>query len=145
MPRARSHMRIGELAAHTGLSIDTVRFYERSGVLPPPARDASGYRRYGQAEVRMLLTVKWAQDLGFSLADIAAVFASNGQSAAARKRLLAELIEQKRAEIRAERARLAKLDVDLATLAAMPFEGECWLPEAFVDVLVKRAAKHEKR
>ena len=47
-------MKIGEVAAGAGVSIDTVRFYERRGVLPEPERTASGYRTYTDASVERL-------------------------------------------------------------------------------------------
>jgi len=61
---------IGKLAARTGVSIDTVRYYERSGLLAPQARLPSGYRRYGEEQVARLRFIRRAQELGFSLKDI---------------------------------------------------------------------------
>lgn len=63
-------MKIGELARHVGLPIDTVRYYERHGVLPPPARRASGYRDYGPDDVSRLCFVLRAKRLGFTLTEI---------------------------------------------------------------------------
>jgi len=54
----------------TGLSIDTIRFYQRSGLLKPPARTAAGYRVFTEAEIAELQFIARAQDLGFSLAEI---------------------------------------------------------------------------
>ena len=48
-------MKIGQVAAQSGVSIDTVRFYERRGVLPVPERTASGYRTYTAATVERIL------------------------------------------------------------------------------------------
>ena len=61
---------IGKLAARAGVSIDTVRYYERSGLLAPQTRLASGYRRYSEAQVARLRFIRRAQELGFSLKDI---------------------------------------------------------------------------
>ena len=47
-------MKIGEVARRTGVPIDTVRYYERNGLLPPPARRASGYRDYHEADIARL-------------------------------------------------------------------------------------------
>jgi MerR family copper efflux transcriptional regulator len=61
---------IGRLADGAGVSIDTVRFYERKGVLPEPPRTAAGYRVYGDADVWRLGFVLRAKQLGFTLREI---------------------------------------------------------------------------
>ena len=63
-------MKIGELAERSGVSIDTVRFYERRGVLPTPARTASGYRTYAPATLDRLRFARRLQELGFTLDEI---------------------------------------------------------------------------
>lgn len=63
-------MKIGELAKSTGVNIDTVRYYERNGILPPPERQSSGYRRYGDDDVARLRFVRRAKALGFTLVEI---------------------------------------------------------------------------
>lgn len=63
-------MRIGQLAHRAGVSIDTVRFYERRGVLPPARRRVSGYRIYGDEDLERLQFVRRAKRLGFSLDEI---------------------------------------------------------------------------
>src|SRR3954447_17869693 len=66
-------MRIGQLAAQTGYSVRTIRFYEQSGLLPAPSRTPAGYRSYDQDAVTRLRFVRSAQALGLSLAEIADV------------------------------------------------------------------------
>jgi MerR family transcriptional regulator, copper efflux regulator len=66
-------VRIGELAAQTGFSVRTIRFYEQSGLLPAPSRTPAGYRSYDQDAVTRLRFVRSAQALGLSLAEIADV------------------------------------------------------------------------
>ena len=66
-------MRIGQLAAQTGYSVRTIRFYEQSGLLPAPHRTPAGYRSYDQDAVTRLRFVRSAQALGLSLAEIADV------------------------------------------------------------------------
>jgi len=61
---------IGTLAKRVGVSIDTVRYYEKSGLLEPHAKLPSGYRRYGDPQVARLRFIRRAQELGFSLRDI---------------------------------------------------------------------------
>jgi MerR family transcriptional regulator, copper efflux regulator len=66
-------MRIGQLAAQTGFSVRTIRFYEQSGLLSTPQRTPAGYRSYDQDAVPRLRFVRSAQALGLSLAEIAEV------------------------------------------------------------------------
>lgn len=66
-------MNIGEAAREAGVSVDTLRYYERAGLLPAAARASNGYRRYGAAQVRQLRFVRGAQALGFTLAEIRAI------------------------------------------------------------------------
>ena len=66
-------MRIGQLAAQTGFSVRTIRFYEQAGLLPAPERTPGGYRMYDQDAVTRLRFVRSAQSLGLSLAEIAEV------------------------------------------------------------------------
>ena len=63
-------MRIGELAAATGTKVETVRFYEKSGLLPLPARTGGNYRSYGKEHLQRLSFIRRARDLGFSLDDV---------------------------------------------------------------------------
>jgi DNA-binding transcriptional MerR regulator len=61
---------IGQLAKRGGVGIDTVRYYERNGLLAPRTRLASGYRRYGDSELARLRFIRRAQGLGFTLKEI---------------------------------------------------------------------------
>jgi len=61
---------IGELAGRAGVPIDTVRYYERNELLAPATRLPSGYRRYGEAEVKRLLFIRRAKALGFTLPEV---------------------------------------------------------------------------
>jgi MerR family mercuric resistance operon transcriptional regulator len=63
-------MFIGELAKQAGLNIETVRFYEREGLLPSPPRSASGYRCYDRRHLETVAFIKRSQALGFSLREI---------------------------------------------------------------------------
>jgi len=63
-------MKIGEVAKAAGIGIDAVRFYEREGLIPTPARRPSGYREYTPDVVVNLRFIKRAKELGFSLKEI---------------------------------------------------------------------------
>lgn len=63
-------LRIGDVAARTGLSTPTIRYYESVGPLAPAPRSATGYRHYSEASVEELQFIKKAQALGFSLEEI---------------------------------------------------------------------------
>jgi MerR family copper efflux transcriptional regulator len=65
-----STMSIGQLSQQTGVAIDTIRYYERNALLKPAGRLASGYRRYGDHEMKRLVFIRRAKSLGFSLDDI---------------------------------------------------------------------------
>ncbi len=65
-----SVMTIGQVALHTGVGVETIRFYERKALLPEPERNGSGYRIYRQAAVERILFIRHAKALGFSLAEI---------------------------------------------------------------------------
>ena len=63
-------MKIGEVARRAEVPIDTVRYYEREGLIPPPVRRASGYRDYLEADVDRLRFMRRAKGLGFTLHEI---------------------------------------------------------------------------
>jgi MerR family mercuric resistance operon transcriptional regulator len=69
---------IGELSKHSGVNIETIRYYERIKMLPAPARTASGRRVYGPAEKRTLAFIRRSRDLGFTLEEIRALLALGG-------------------------------------------------------------------
>jgi MerR family copper efflux transcriptional regulator len=63
-------MRIGDLAGQTGLTTQTLRYYERRGIIAPTSRTASGYREYSPQAVTTVRMVKWLKSLGFTLREI---------------------------------------------------------------------------
>ncbi len=72
---------IGELAKLAGVKPDSVRFYERNGLIPKAARTAAGYRVYEEAALKRLRFIKKAQTLGFSLDEIRRILSLRGQGA----------------------------------------------------------------
>jgi MerR family transcriptional regulator, mercuric resistance operon regulatory protein len=74
MPR-RAEIHIGELSRQTGCNVETVRYYERVGLLPRPPRSEARYRLYDTAAVRRLAFVRRARELGFTLDEVRALLA----------------------------------------------------------------------
>lgn len=72
---AAASLKIGEVAKLSGIGIEALRFYERSGLLGRPGRTQSGYRVYGEAVLQRLDFIKRAQVLGFSLDEIKRIIA----------------------------------------------------------------------
>ena len=65
------HIIIGTLSKHTGTNIETIRYYERIGLLPAPARSSGGYRLYGTGHLKRLNFIRRARTLGFSIGEVA--------------------------------------------------------------------------
>jgi Hg(II)-responsive transcriptional regulator len=63
-------MTIGQLAREAGINLETIRYYERRGLIPKPPRNASGYRQYSQEDIARTKFIKRSQALGFSLREI---------------------------------------------------------------------------
>src|SRR6266481_4363245 len=106
-------LQIGQVAQKTGLSVDAIRFYEKAGPLPRPARTEGGYRLYHQREIADLAFIQRAQRLGFSLGEIRQLFSiqRHPQQVCVHVR---DLIEQKLAVVRAKIDELQKLEEGLA-------------------------------
>ena len=70
---SRAGLTIGKAAAQTGVNLETVRYYERAGLLPPPPRSAGGHRQYGEEHVKRLTFIRRGRELGFTLDEIRAL------------------------------------------------------------------------
>ncbi len=106
-------LHIGRVAKRTGLTVDAIRFYEKAGLLPRPARTEGGYRLYHEREVADLEFIQKAQQLGFSLNEIRELFSiqRHPDESCAHVR---DLIAAKLGVVRAKIANLQKLETDLA-------------------------------
>lgn len=106
---------IGRVARSAGLAIDTVRYYEREGLLQKPARTPSGYRQYSADAVARLRFIRQAKELGFTLAEIRELLAlkvAPGKSCAdVRARAQAKIadVEQRIAQLDRMKRALVKL------------------------------------
>ena len=67
---AKENMTTGQLAKAVGVGVETLRYYERTGILPKPPRTSGGHRQYSGTDVRRLRFVRRAQELGFTLKEI---------------------------------------------------------------------------
>ncbi len=108
---------IGRLAAAAGVNFETVRYYERIGLMPPPARTASRHRAYEAAHVRRLTFIRRARELGFSIEDIRALLALAEPSQASCAQAQ-EIAQAHLDDVRAKLADLAKLERILARTVA---------------------------
>jgi DNA-binding transcriptional MerR regulator len=106
-------VQIGSAAKITGLSIDAIRFYQKSGLLRAPARTAGGYRVFTETEIAELQFIARAQDLGFSLAEIKELVclrSENGRACPEVRRLIYRKLQNVREKLTA----LKQLESELA-------------------------------
>lgn len=110
-------MRIGELARASGCRVVTIRYYERIGVLAPPARAANNYRQYDDAHLRRLRFVGRTRELGFSLDDVRKMLSliDGGNYTCDDMHALAQ---EHLAEIRARMKDLSRMEAALTDLAS---------------------------
>ncbi|MDZ7809475.1 MAG: helix-turn-helix domain-containing protein [Arhodomonas sp.] len=110
-------MRIGELARTTGVNIETIRYYEREGILPAPGRASNNYRVYTDAHRRRLKFVSRARALGFSLAEVRALLSmiDGGDYTCAKVKSLGEA---HLSDVRAKIADLRRMEAALIELVA---------------------------
>jgi DNA-binding transcriptional MerR regulator len=106
-------LKIGDVAKRTGIGIETLRFYERSGLLSRPARTEGGYRLYDAEALDTLDFIKRAQSLGFTLDEIKRIITESraGQSPCAEVR---EIVRQRLAELDERMAQMQRYRNELA-------------------------------
>ncbi len=116
---------IGQLAEAAGVHVETIRYYERRGLLPEPPRSAGGYRQYGPDDVGRLEFIRRAKALGFTLSEVAELLRGDSPSDAGSVRSVVlrklEVIEARQRELAGVRARLARL----ADICAEPDSDDC--------------------
>ena len=125
-------MWISEAAEQAGVNVQTLRYYERRGLLPKPPRRGSGYREFPDDAVRVVRFIKRAQELGFSLDEVEELLRLRRQSGRHRARIRA-VAEQKVAQIDQKIAELERMKRALETLVHACHEGaalECPIIEA---------------
>jgi MerR family mercuric resistance operon transcriptional regulator len=104
---------IGEFAKQGGVNVETIRYYQRRGLLQEPDKPREGFRRYPQESVKRIRFIKRAQVLGFTLEEIHGLLALDERKACVETRGMAahklELIEQKIADLSRMRKALSRL------------------------------------
>ena len=134
-------MTIGEVAAQAGVHTQTLRYYERRGIIEKARRGTSGYRLYSAEVVRLIRFIKRAQELGFTLEEIEELIAlrkSRGRSRSQVRELAAAKmsdIERKIQQLQSIRQALGQL---LKTCACQSGTLECPILEALDDDQVRR-------
>ena len=129
--QAKNRDTIGALAKAVGVGVETVRYYQRRGLLPEPARPHGEVRRYGEEDVRRLKFIRSAQAAGFTLAEIGDLLELSATDDNARARAMAETrvaaLDARIAELTEARQALA----GLARACARERHGPCPILTAF--------------
>jgi len=110
-------MRIGELAKNAGVNVQTLRFYERQGLLAKPPRLASGYRAYARRDAERIKFIRSCQEIGFTLKEVREILELHRVLASERAESMKPKA-QARLLAAADR-RLASIDAKIQTLAQM--------------------------
>ena|SRR2546425_11678544 len=118
-------MRIGEIATKAGVTVQAVRYYERRGIVPSPARRASGYRDYPPRTVRQVRAIQWAQSLGFRLDEIADVIGIGQSHLRGRRATVRTRIAARLSEVEDTLRKLSSMRKALLAIAACRCGGDC--------------------
>jgi len=121
-------MRVAQLAEAVGVTADTIRYYERAGLLPAPVRTASGYRAYDAAATDRMRFIQGAQRLGLRLADIRDLLAVRDTGTCPCEPA-EQLLRRRLAELDAEMARLAALRTEMVAMVDALPSANCPPPE----------------
>lgn len=109
--------RIGELARACGVKADTLRFYEKGGLISPSIRNESGYRLYGEQDRRRLEFIIRARSVGFSLADIGELLALDTNKARVSSQEVKVVVDAKLAQVEQKLIELTRLRESLRELS----------------------------
>lgn len=126
---------IGDLARQTGTKVETIRWYERDGIMPPPARTEGGHRAYTRTHLDRLAFIRHARELGFPLEDVRALLRLADEP----ERPCVEADAIARGHLAAVRSRLQRLQALEKELVRMVDEcghgrvGECRVIEVLAD------------
>lgn len=128
------HILMGQLAELTGLSRATLKFYEKSGLIPPPQRNQSGYRIYREGIQKRIEFIVRAKEAGFTLAEIAATLALADENQKLDPRDFKACIEKKLVQVKRRIEGLEIMAVELEKIrAAMDKENFCPLIKNIIE------------
>ncbi|RMG10139.1 MAG: MerR family transcriptional regulator [Planctomycetota bacterium] len=126
-------MRIGELARRCGVNVETLRYYERQGLLRDPRRGSQGHRDYGEEDLRRVRFIRQAKELGFTLKEIRRLLdlrlTSEGRCAKARRLAEAKIEAIDQTLRRLQRFRKA-LEILVARCEENEHDGGCAILDA---------------
>lgn len=127
-----TELHIGELARRTGYTVETIRYYERIGLLPKPRRASSRYRLFDQDDIARVMFIRRARDMGFTINEVRALLhlARDNGSACSRAR---DLAAEHLANVRAKISHMQALERALSETVRLCSEGDapkCPLIEA---------------
>lgn len=131
--RVEASIAIGELSRRTGVNIETIRYFERVGVLATPPRTSGGRRAYGADHVRALGFIRRARELGFTQAEVRAIVSLGGPSQASCNEVR-EIAAHHLKRVRAKMTDLAQLERLLASTINQ-CEGDGAVSCAVIDML----------
>ena len=136
--KVKDLVKIGELAARSGVAPKTLRFYEDSGVIPVPVRKSNGYRDFGPESLSRLRFVRSAQSAGLTLREIREILTTHDRGAAPCEQVV-EMLSEHLSQVRGKIRELATLETNLVALLSraegeIPSEaddvGVCWILES---------------
>ena len=120
------HILMGQLADLTGISRETLKFYEKSGLLPPPQRNHSGYRIYPESVQKRIEFIVRAKEAGFTLAEIAATLALADENQKLNPQDFKTCIEKKITQVKSRIKGLETMVIQLENIRdAMDKENYC--------------------
>ena len=132
-------MTIGALARAGGVNVETVRYYQRRGLLAEPPRPLGGVRRYGEEALRRLHFIRQCQSLGFSLDEVGGLLAlDDGRHCTEASALAADRLK----DVRARLARLRRIERALAELVSQCQRSRGRMRCPLIDALSSGAAVH---
>jgi Cd(II)/Pb(II)-responsive transcriptional regulator len=134
-------MKIGELAQKAGVDVQTIRYYEREGLLDAPARTGSGYRAYGPQHLERLTFVRHCRSLDMPLAEIKRLIDLSSDRAVSCEQV-DQLVRSHLGRVRAKRAALQNLETQLEALSAQCAAGhrvaDCGILEELIHAAQSR-------
>jgi MerR family mercuric resistance operon transcriptional regulator len=123
-PRIRPPLLIGKLSVGTGVNVETIRYYERAGLLPPPPRTAGKHRSYNEAHFQRLAFIRRSRELGFSIDEIRVLLDLVDHGSTMCSESVKQISIKHLRNVRAKIASLKKLEAALSRLTGACKPGE---------------------